>query len=567
MGIPRFKVLRTAFILISLFITSRLFYVQVVKADDLKAQGKDQYQIVMEIIPKRGNILASDMYPLATSTASFLLFADPSLVEEPERVITELLPLIYKDSSPSAIFEESQKIKTSLKNIDNRWLPLKSGISHEEKKLIEDLAFKGLGFEEQASRFYPESSMSAQLLGFVGKDDNGFPKGYFGLEGYYNLELSGNAGTLTQEKDLLGLPILIGKKQEDKGSQGRHLVTSIDRSAQFLVEQKLKDGIEKYGAKSGTISIIEPQTGRILAMASFPNYAPSEYWKFDASFQKNPIISESYEPGSTFKVLVMAAALNEGVITKDSICDKCSGPLQLDKYMIKTWDNKYHANSNMTDVILHSDNVGMVFIGDKLGTDKFLKYFKLFGFDRKTNIDLQEEVAPPVKPDDRWTFIDRATATFGQGIAVTPIQMLKAITAIANGGKIVTPRVVDKVIDAGEEIIIPREEGEKVLGEKAVRDVTEMMVQAVDKGEAKWAKPKAFRIAGKTGTAQIAVSGHYDEEKTIASFIGFAPADSPKFAMLVTLREPQSSQWGSETAAPLWFSVAKDLFRLWNITP
>ncbi|MDZ7587507.1 MAG: penicillin-binding transpeptidase domain-containing protein, partial [Patescibacteria group bacterium] len=214
------------------------------------------------------------------------------------------------------------------------------------------------------------------------------------------------------------------------------------------------------------------------------------------------------------------------------------------------------------------DNVGMVFVGQKLGLDKFLDYFQKFGFQEKSEIDLQDESVPEVKPDKQWTYVDLATASFGQGFVVTGMQLLRAVAVIANGGQLITPRVVNKVInDDGQEITILAKIKQKVISSETSRIVTDMMVASAKSGEAQWVNVKGYRIAGKTGTAQVAVGGKYAEKKTNASFIGFAPADNPKFAMLVTLKEPQSSQWASETAAPLWFSIAQDLLNHFNVVP
>lgn len=220
----------------------------------------------------------------------------------------------------------------------------------------------------------------------------------------------------------------------------------------------------------------------------------------------------------------------------------------------------------MTQVLQYSSNVGMVFVGNKLGRDKVFQYIKSFGFGELTGIDLQDEASPPLRDRSEWGDIDFATATFGQGIAVTPLQMVRAVSAIANGGWIMEPKVVRAIgQENGKTVGLKSEKNRRIIRDSTAQLLTEMMVSAVENGEAKWAKPKGYRIAGKTGTAQIPVAGHYDEKKTIASFVGFAPADDPRFVMLVTLREPSSSPWGSETAAPLFFSIAKDLFLYFGI--
>jgi len=409
--------------------------------------------------------------------------------------------------------------------------------------------------------------MAAHLLGFVGSDVNGADVGYFGLEGYYDRQLRGIDGSMRLEKDAHGAPILIGSEERLPPEDGRTLTLHIDKVAQQLVERRLKEGITRYGAKEGSVVVMEPETGGIIAMASFPNYDPRNYSQFDKSLYKNPIVGSSYEPGSTFKALIMAAAINEKLITPDTIMDE-SGPVQIGPYVIRTWNNEYNGKISMTEVLEHSSNVGMVFVAQQLGREKLLAAIRKFGFGKLTNIDLEDEASPELRPDKEWAVVDEYTASFGQGIAVTPIQMVRALAALANGGKMMEPHVVKEIKDAkGKVTTVQPKVVSQVISPETARIVTEMMVAAVDNGEAKWAKPKGYRVAGKTGTAQIPVAGHYDATKTIASFVGFAPADKPRFVMLVTLREPSSSPWGSETAAPLFFTIARDLFTYWGIPP
>ncbi|EKD85259.1 MAG: hypothetical protein ACD_38C00059G0001 [uncultured bacterium] len=242
--------------------------------------------------------------------------------------------------------------------------------------------------------------------------------------------------------------------------------------------------------------------------------------------------------------------------------------MSISGFTIRTWNNKYYADTTMKDVIVHSDNTGMVFAGKKIGLDKFYSYLENFGFGQPTNIDLQDEASPDIRVKEAWREIDLATASFGQGIAVTPVQMVRAISAIANGGNLMEPHVVSKVLsDDGKSVYEIKPKSKQVLKPAVAQQVMEMMVAAVQEGESKFVKPKGFKIAGKTGTAQIPVAGHYDPNKTIASFVGFAPADDPKFVMLVRYDEPSSSIFGSETAAPTFFEIAKQLLLYYKIAP
>lgn len=575
-GKGRINFLLGCFLVFGCLIIARLYYWQVIAGEKLAAAAEGQYQVSFEIPAKRGQILASDGFPLATTEEAYLIFASiPDLRESPEEIASELAPILTDEEeatpggeidSHESLLVTEQLLQERLNRTDLNWVPLKHKVSREIKEEIEALLIEGIGFEEEQRRSYPEGSSSAHLLGFVGQDINGRDQGYFGLEGYYDLELKGRAGVVRREKDAAGRPILVGQFKDEEQHHGRDLLTTIDRSVQYIVERELTEGLEHYGASSGSVVVMEPN-GAVLAMTGLPAYNPAKYQQYEKELYPNPNVAFSYEPGSTFKIAVMSAALNEGVVKPETRCDQCSGPRVIGEYVIRTWNEEYFPDCTMVEVIEHSDNVGMVFVGEKLGIDKLVEYLKKFGLGEKTGIDLEDELTPNLRADEDWKLIDLATASFGQGIALTPIQMTRIAATIANGGKLVRPYVVKQIIgDEKKTTIEPKIEGE-VISSATAKVMTELMVNAVDNGEAKWAKPPGYRIAGKTGTSQIPVAGHYDEEKTIASFVGFAPADNPKFVMLVTLRGPTSSPWGSETAAPLWFDIAKELFNYYGILP
>ncbi|HET9947082.1 MAG TPA: penicillin-binding protein 2 [Patescibacteria group bacterium] len=539
-------------------ISAKLFYWQVIRAADLSAMGRAQYGNQITITPQRGEIVAADNFPLATNRLSYLVYANPHEIKDIDSTASELSPLLTMDvASISAILHA---------NTDKYWVAITSGVHYDKKQDIENMNIPGIGFEESYTRFYPEASMAAQLLGFVGQDDLGNPKGYSGLEGFYDRQLKGRFGTAVEVKDAMGRPVL-SKINDDSGAQdGRSLTLTIDRPIQFLVEQKLKDGIEKFGAASGLVAVMDPKTGNILAMASFPSYDPRDYAKYDDSLYKNPFISNTYEPGSTMKPLIMATAFNENLLTPDSTCPICSEPVKVDDYDIHTWNNEYFPNISMKDVIRHSDNTGMVYVSKVLGEDRLITALNKFGIGSMTGIDLQGEAAVPLR--NSWLPIDVATASFGQGISVTPIELLDAFSSLANDGKRMKPHVVSKITTPdGQTISIQPEVLDQPLSPQSAKVMTEILVYTVDKGEASFARLKGYRIAGKTGTASIPVSGHYDPTQTIASFIGYAPADDPKFAMLVIINKPTSSIYGAETAAPVFFDISRDLLTYYGIAP
>jgi cell division protein FtsI/penicillin-binding protein 2 len=379
--------------------------------------------------------------------------------------------------------------------------------------------------------------------------------------------LSGKSGYLGGEKDAKGSPILIGGSKQISAVSGIDLLTSIDKRVQTIVEYELEKGIEKYQATGGSVTIMDPKNGKIMAMANFPAYDPSDYASYNDSLFKNPVITDTFEPGSILKVVVMAAGIDAKVVEPDTPCDICSGPLKLDKYFIKTWNDKYTPNISMTDVIVESDNIGMSFVGQKLGAATLYDYLTKFGIGKKTGIDLQGEVAPKLREKGTWSEVDLATASFGQGVAVTGIEMVRAVAVIANGGYLVIPKVVNSIKGEGWEEKIETDNPVRIISQETASKITQMMVEATGRGEAKWCKTPGFSVAGKTGTAQIPVEGHYDETNTIHSFIGFASPKNAKFVMLVTLRSPQASPWAAETAAPLWFAIAEDLFPYFGIAP
>ncbi|KKR51567.1 MAG: Peptidoglycan glycosyltransferase [Candidatus Levybacteria bacterium GW2011_GWC1_40_19] len=541
----RYKFAFITFVLAFLVVAFRLFYWQVVRASYLSEIGRNQYGQEIKVFPERGEILTSDLFPIATNKVSYLLFANPKEVTNKEDVALRVAKILDT---------EYASVSVSL-SLDKFWVPIKPGLNEEKKEAIENLKIPGLGFEENYERFYPEASLAASLLGFVGKDDEGKDKGYFGLEGYYNRLLSGKEGSAIQIHDALGKPVIARLKEEGGALEGSDLILSIDRSIQFLVEKKLSDAVEKYGAQGGMVGVIDPKTGKIIALSSFPTFDPKKYYEYSQDLYKNAFISDLYEPGSTFKPLVMSAALNERKVTPATRCPYCGGPISVGGYDLHTWNDKYYPNTTMTEVIQHSDNTGMIFVAQTLGLEKMLTYLDRFGIGRLTGIDLQGEVSPDIKPENSWYAADLATAGFGQGISVTPVELLTVFSAIANKGIMMKPQVVSQVRDnEGRTVNIEPEIMGKPISEASAKVMTEMLVNAVNKGEASYARLKDYRIAGKTGTASIPIQGKYDPTKTIA-------------VMLVIFNKPSAAIYGAETAAPVFFSIARDILSYYKIAP
>lgn len=549
----KFRLLFIAFFLLFLAVIGKLFYLQVLNPK-LSLEGlylKDQ-----KIFPSRGKILDRLGEPLVVNQPVYLLYFEPKKIIEEDKFIREIDQILkIGEASLEAAIDKSKD-----------WVAIKRDLDKTIKQAIEKLALPGVGFEQNFKRDYPEASLAAHLLGFVGKDYWGEDVGYFGIEGFYNKDLIGLPGMFKSERDLLGRPILIGTQERIEPENGRDIYLTIDKSVQAIAKKKLLQGLESYQAKEGCVLIADPQTMEVLASVCLPDYDLSNYYLFSEDYFKNSAISNLYEPGSIFKPLVMAAAIEEKAVKTNDFYNE-EGPVKIGEYSIRTWNDKYEGKISMTRILEKSSNVGMVYVGRRLGDKKLYSYLQKYGFGRLTGIDLQGEGTGYLKPINQWYPIDFATVTFGQGIAVTPIQILRAFASLINGGKLLQPHLVKKIsLDTKEREIEPRLEG-KTISNFTSEVIKKMMVSTVENGEVKWAKPEGYQIGGKTGTAQIPIAGRYDPAKTIASFIGFAPVDKPKFIALVILREPKSSPWGSETAAPLFFEIAKDLLVYYNIAP
>jgi len=548
----KIKFIFLLFIVFYIALLIRLFFLQVIYSPS----NKSVYLKTNKLNPVRGRIYDQKNQSLVLNQNSYQLYVEPKKVEDKDRLLRLL--------SESLEVEEAS-ISPKL-DMSKDWVAIASSLTQEQKDKLDKLDLKEIGFDYQTKRFYPEASLSAHILGFLGKDSEGEDVGYLGLEGFYNRDLRGLPGFVETERDIAGRPILIGVQQRVEPENGRDLILTIDKNIQEISKRRLLDGLEKYKAKKGCVITADPKTMAILSLVCLPDYDLEKYYLFNENFYKNLAISDLYEPGSVFKPLIVAAALEEKKIKPNDTYNE-TGQVSVGKYNIKTWNDKYEGKISMTRILEKSSNVGMVYIGEKLGNKKIYDYLEKYGFGQNTGIDLEGEASGYLKPKNNWYPIDYATVTFGQGIAVTPIQMIRAFASIINGGDLMKPYIVQKIVSNNKTTEIRPKVDKKVVSQSTSDIIRKMLVSTVENAEAKWDRPKGFSIGGKTGTAQVPIKGFYDASKTIASFIGFAPASNPKFLTFVVLYEPQTSIWGSETAAPLFFEIAKDLIVYYNISP
>lgn len=600
----RFGLLRFAFVIATLLVLFKLFYLQVLNHDKYQVLAEKQHWLTLEIPAARGEILSSDGFKLASNEEAYLVFAVPPEIKDKDEVVKQLVAIlgpeqilgtaknVKLEEGECAVSEDLTKLAIEqlaeqLSQPDRFYLPIAHKVPIELRDKIANLNLPGIYFETEQKRVYPEGNLAAHVLGFVGKNDAGEDQGYFGLEGYYNGDLSGQPGFSSLERDAQGKPIPVGGAELTNPENGRTLVLTINRELQYLLEKKLAEGVKKYGASDGTVILLEPSSGKILALADYPTFEPEDwtnYLKEQSDVGKIDIfrdiaVSSAYEPGSVLKSVTMSAALETGVVTPQTTYND-SGPIQIGGHLIKTWDNKYHEEIDIAQILQLSNNTGAAWAAQKMGFSQYWQFVKRFHLDEPAGIDLEGESGGIVKQYDEWGEIDLATAAFGQGIAVTPLRLAMIFGTIANDGVMMKPRLVDKIIDENDQIpnskfqkiieVKPEEVG-TVISKETAQTMKEMLQSVIEKGEFKWFVKNAgmdkFSIAGKTGTAQIPEGGQYDPHKTQVTFVGFAPVENPKFVLLVKMSKPTTSTYSAETAVPLWLLMAKELMLHFGITP
>jgi cell division protein FtsI/penicillin-binding protein 2 len=400
-------------------------------------------------------------------------------------------------------------------------------------------------------------------LGFVIPDNNDVTKGAMGVEGYYNQALAGR----TLEEQITNIPFVLPDDRRTNAQRGMGLVLTIDRDLQFWVETELRAAMEQTGSTRGTIILMNPRNGDILAMASLPTFDPNNFVRVeDPALLKNPAISETYEPGSVMKVLTVAAALEMRAITPDWTYNDTGG-LDVGGIRVRNWDRAAHGVTDVTGLLVQSLNVGAATVALEMGADEFYTRMRAFGMGVPTRVDLPGEEAGimRVPGDPDWSEANLATNSYGQGMAVTPLQMLTAINAIANDGLMMQPRVVSQIIDGDQVINSQPSALGRVISKETADLVTQMMVRVVeDEGGAGLARVPGYTIAGKTGTAEIPSATGYEANASIVTFVGFFPADNPQVSVLVKLDRPRD-YWGSRVAAPVFSTLAKRLVILMGI--
>ncbi len=549
----RLKVLFAVLIGFTFVLIAQLFRWQVLEHDYLLDLARFEHAIPEMIIPPRGDIMDCNSHLLATDIFQYEVSATPNEVEAAWETADRLSPHV---GQPRQVVYESLT-----KNAP--YVLLSRHVSQESGDAIRAWSLKGVTVKPRPKRVYPVERLAAHVLGFVNETHDG----YYGVEGYYNTFVGSGEEVLTREKTPYGEEIISGPPPSVNPRKGQDLILTIDRAIQYLVERELESAVTQYKAEGGTIIVMDPRRGAILAMANYPTYDPNRFADTRPELFVNPSVSNQYEPGSVFKIITMAAGLDAGVMSPhDTFYD--SGAIEVGGRTIMNWDRQGHGLVTMTDILARSLNVGAAYVSTMLGKEHFYSYVRRFGFGRITEVDLAGEGPGTLKlPGDReWHESDLGTNSFGQGIAVTPLQMITAVAAVANRGFLMKPYVVERIVEGDKTITVQPAVVRRAISASTATQLTAMLVEAVER-EAGLALVPGYRIAGKTGTAQIPRPGGYDPYQTIASFVGYGPADAPQFIILVKIDKPQESPWGSQVAAPVFKSVARQLIVYLGIPP
>lgn len=551
----RIRLIGFCFLAVFALVVVRAFQLQVLGQEEWRKRAERQHQRVIPLTAQRGTIYDRNGEELALSIEVDSLFIEPPKVTEPVRAAKALATTLGLPYAGVLAKLESKK----------SFLWLKRQVSERESEAVRALNLDGVNFIKEHRRYYPNSEIGAQVIGFTGLD----PEGLEGVELAYNSVILGQGGYLVTERDALGRGMGSGSPVI-QGGPGSNLYLTLDKNLQYIAEKELAAGVRQARARAGTAVVLDPHTGQILAMASQPDFNPNAFHKYRPSQWRNRAICDTFEPGSTFKPFVVAAALNEKVVGSQQRIFCENGSFRVGGRTIH--DHHKYGSLTVAEVLKFSSNIGMAKIAKLLERDRVHRYLTDFGFGAPTGIHLPGEVGGLVRRPNQWFEIDLAAISFGQGITVTPLQLAGATAAIANGGYLMAPYVVQRVLDGYGQQIEYRQPTilRQVVSEEVARQVRQMMIESTEEGgTGTLAAVPGYRIAGKTGTAQKVdpVTGGYSVDKRIASFVGFAPAEAPRLVILVVVDEPEGQVYGGVVAAPVFSRIASQSLRYLNIAP
>jgi cell division protein FtsI (penicillin-binding protein 3) len=552
----KFRILLVGIIFITAFagIAAKAVHLQVYRGPWLSQKASNQYEKSLTISGKRGIIYDRNLREMAVSIDVTSIAAYPARVQDPKKAAKDLAKVLKLDA------RRLQHKLTGKKSFV--WIKRQS--TAKETSAVKALEISGINFVTEYNRFYPHTTLAAQALGFSGIDGNGLE----GIEFYYNQHLKGADINFTVFKDALGNGFRAGAGQSaDTG--GNNLILTIDSTIQYIAESALQEAVDQYSALAGLALVMQPQTGAVLAIAHYPFFNPNSYADFDKSIWRNRALTDSFEPGSTMKMFSTAAALEHGKITPNEIFYCENGTYKIGKNVVH--DIHKYGWLSLQQIVKFSSNIGAVKVVEKMGGRKLHRTFRDFGFGQKTGIDFPGETPGSLSHYSAWSKIDTGAISFGHGISVSALQMITAVSAIANGGNLMKPFLVQEIVDQGGNLISIHkpQKVRRVISARTATVVKNILKTVITEGGTGVnAALEGYTVCGKTGTARkLDENGEYSKDKHTASFIGFAPAANPEIAILVIIDEPQEQYYGGIVAAPVFKAIAQQALNYLNVPP
>ena len=552
----KLRVFLVGFVFIVLFgvIGAKAFHLQVYRSPWLAQKASRQYEQSLTASGKRGTVYDRNLREMAITVDVASIAARPSEIKNLQSTSKALAKALKMDY---------RQIKQSLKS-KSPFVWIKRQASPKETEAVNGLELAGIEFVPERCRFYPNKTLASQALGFTGLDGYGLE----GIEFAYDRYLRGSDNNLTVFKDALG-KVFDEKQKNDARIDGHNIILTIDRTAQYIAENALAEAVKEYSAKSGIAIVMEPQTGAILAMAQAPFFNPNAYTDFNKALWRNRAITDPFEPGSTMKIFSAAAAIESGNVRASDIFFCENGTYKIGKNVVH--DIKKFGWLSLQQIVKYSSNIGAVKISEKLGPEKLYGMFRKFGFGDKTGIDSPGETAGSLSYYKNWTSVDSASIAFGYGISVSAIQLIAAVSAIANDGILMKPYLVQAITDDSGQ---PLKQFQPQIVRRVIKDQTAQTIKAIMKtvittgGTGTNAALENYTVCGKTGTTRkLDENGTYSNSKHIASFVGFTPAEKPQLAILVVIDEPQGHYYGGTVSAPVFRKIARETLNYLNITP
>jgi cell division protein FtsI (penicillin-binding protein 3) len=538
-------------------VVGRLVQIQLVRHDDYVQRARRQQERTVVLSPVRGSILDARGRVLAENVSAESIYADPQAVGDPAVAARAL-------ASIRDLRLDAEEVERTLRGEGSfAWIARR--VPLEVSRRVRSLGLPGVYFLAEHRRSYPRQELAANVVGYVGLDGEGLG----GIELAFNRYVRGRDGRVTVLRDARRGTYLVGGEGSNKPVDGATVVLTIDSVIQFLAERALARAVERYQANGGSVIVMDPSDGAVLAMASLPTFDPNRFHEFAPAVWRNRAVQDLFEPGSTFKIVTASAGLEEGIVTPSQMLDCGMGKISIGNFDIHEHGHNQYGLLSFEEVMIHSSNVGAIRVGLALGPQRFYRYIRAFGFGERTGIQLPGEAAGIVRRNERWSLLSNASISMGQEIAVTPLQIVRAVATVANGGVRIEPRIIDRIIGSDGEVIYrpPQKEGARVISERTAAVLNEILKQVVAHGTGQNAALTEHIVAGKTGTAQKAARGGYSPDKFVASFAGYVPADHPRLAILVVVDEPKGSQYGGTVAAPVFHEVAESALRYLGVPP